>query len=484
VVRPRSARLAIVTSVLALCMLASPATATAARLGTDRVAGVPLAKRAIPAAAAPDVGSAAAVVMTAQGDVVWSRNGDARRAMASTTKLMTALVALEQGALDKRIRVSPAAASTPYGIGLKAGMVLPKRKLLELALVASSNDAAYALGEDAGPGMPAFVKKMNDKATALGLRNTRFVNAHGLDSPGHYSSPSDLARILVADTHFAEFRRDISLLSVSAPGIAPLKATDKLLRVYPGFVGGKTGTTNIAGYSFAGMAKRGGVALVAVVLGAPSTDARFSETARLLDWGFRHTRIREVATKGVSAGTIVVDGTTVPLVQTRSASSLMFDLGGPVKRTLHLREGLAAPVFAGQTVGEMTYTQGAKVLARVPVSVTTGVAPRAVSVGRVPVSDYVDRVVVARSTVATSVPAFDSAQPLDRRVLLPSKVSAPVFAGQRLGEVRYLQRGRVVMAVPVVAAEGVQRPAMLESVGISLLRGWHVFIAGFVPGRG
>lgn len=479
---PGDIRRAIVVLLSSLMIAGSiSAPAMAQILPSDMVGGYPISEGRVRAKSAPNMDVPAGVLMTSDGRVVWSRQGDQRRAMASTTKIMTGLLAIEKGRLDDYVTISAAASKTPYGIGLKAGQKVQVRKLLELALVASSNDAAYALGEHVGGTMPRFVNRMNDRAASLGLRRTHFANAHGLDAPGHYSTAANLASLARVAMKQPEFRRAVSMRSVAMPGGRVLKSTDKLLGVYPGMEGVKTGFTDDAKFSFVGAAKRGDVELYSVVLGAPNNAARFSQTRILLDWGFKHIRTQKLISADEVVGTVPlrVDRSRTVSARPRSAvSARVFDLDGPITRQTVLARRINLPVFRGQWLGEVTMMQGGRALASVRAVSRDAVASRQETVGVVPVSDYLDRSVTARAAMIEEVPEFDSTVPVAPRVELKSEVRAPVSRGDKLGDIVYVQGDREVLRVPVVADSSVEAPEFKESVRISLLRGWRQVFGG------
>lgn len=466
--------------------VASPVPALAQRAGTDIVAGSPLSAHKIARSVAPDIEAAAGILVGGDGRVLWARQPDAQRAMASTTKMMTALVALKHGELDRTVTVSKTASRIPDGAGLVPGERLTRRQLLGLMLVRSANDAAYALGESVGGSMPAFLKMMNDQAAGLGMRHTHYMNPHGLPAAGHYSSAADLATLARVVMSYPEFRRTVAMRSISVPapyghGRAVFGSTDRLLGSYPGLEGGKTGYTDAAGYCFVGVAERRGVTLVAVVLGTDSVEARFTQAAHLLDWGFRHVHARTLAAAGDSAGTVPLAGQPAGELATRiqrSASVSLLDLDGPVARRLEPIARLAAPVFAGQPIGEVTWTQRGRTIARVPVLAAATVTAAGESVGAVPVSDFIDETVGAEVGVATATPAFDVSGTIRRHLALDPGVSAPVAKGQRLGEITYAQNGRVVARVPVVAAAAVGAPGFAQRVATWWTRRLHLLLGG------
>jgi serine-type D-Ala-D-Ala carboxypeptidase (penicillin-binding protein 5/6) len=242
-----------------------------------------------------------AELATATGRPLWGRAENVRRPMASITKVMTALVVIRAGDLDRKIRVSAAipAYVRKYGAGsagLRAGDVLTARQLLEAMMLPSGCDAAYALATAYGPGWPAFVRKMNATARKLGLRSTHFANFDGLPWPTEhstYSTPRDLLTLGLLAMRHAVFRRVVRQRTYYLPATAQHHAylwrtTNLLLGSYAGAIGIKTGWTDGAGYCLLFEARRGGRALIGVVLDATATspDARFTAAARILDWGF------------------------------------------------------------------------------------------------------------------------------------------------------------------------------------------------------
>jgi len=260
--------------VVSFALLGAPSPAVAKRLPTDQIAGLSLASVDPSLTVAPDITAVTGVLVDATGRQLWSRQPTTRRAMASTTKMMTALVVLERSSADEMVTISSAASNVPYATGLIAGERMSVRQLLELALVASSNDAVTALAQHVGGSEGAFVTIMNDRAHELELDETHFANPHGLDRPGHYSSAEDLASLSRTAMLLPEFRRIVTLKSVTLPSYEErparlLKSTDELLGSYAGILGIKTGFTDDAKYSLVSSAERDGVTLTAVILGAP-----------------------------------------------------------------------------------------------------------------------------------------------------------------------------------------------------------------------
>lgn len=402
--------------------------------------------------------------------------------MASITKTMVALLVLEHGTLDEMVTVSKSAAKVPYAHGLRAGEQRSARQLLELAMVASSNDAAHALAEHYGGSVSGFVDRMNDRAAELGLADTRYVNPHGLDAKGHYSTAADLATLNETAMRDPEFRRIVAMRSVELPSYKDRKTrryanTNELLGKYKGLLGGKTGFTDRAGYSLITTAERDGVTITTVVMGTGTNRARFKEADRLLDWGFKHLRRQQVASavETVAAVPVAVNlSRSVDVRFSETTSAVVFDLDGPIVRSLTLPEKIGLPVYEGQVLGRAQLKQSNRVVTEVPLVAAVDIASAAETVGAVPVADYVERSVQARAIDASvAVPAFDASRPIQRTVKLKPHVNAPVQPGDVLGEILYAQDGKKITSVPVVAASGVEAPSVFGQVGIWFVRTWR-----------
>jgi D-alanyl-D-alanine carboxypeptidase len=312
--------------------------------------------------------------------------------MASTTKIMTALVVLDHADFGETITISAAAEAVGDAeIDLRAGQRVSVDTLFEAMLVPSANDAAYALAEYVAGTIPAFAQLMNEKARALGLQHSAFTNPTGLDADGHYTCASDLATLAaVAMTH-ERFAETVALSEVTVEHASGAErtypSTNQLLRNdYEGIVGVKTGHTRAAGWCFVGAAERDGVGLTAVVLGTGSDAARFAEAQALLDWGFEHYALQQVSSAEATAALVPVGDyldVTVPAVVAESVSVPVFDLDGEVTARADVLSSVEAPVVAGQRLGTLTVRQGDRLLAQVPLVAGSGVvAPGAVeSVG-------------------------------------------------------------------------------------------------------
>jgi len=223
------------------------------------------------------------------GQVLYAKNADAGLPMASTTKIMTALLAIKYGRLDDMVTASYAAAtigeSTMY---LRQGEQLPLRDLLYGLMLPSGNDAAIAIAEHVGGSVPAFVAMMNREAALLGMTQTHFATPHGLDAVGHYASARDMARLAMAAMALPVFRQVVSTRSYSIPATAHNDAhsfynINQPIWWYPGTIGLKPGSTGAAGRCAVEWVARGNRALLLVLLGGANlvTDVR-----DLFNWGF------------------------------------------------------------------------------------------------------------------------------------------------------------------------------------------------------
>ena len=295
------ARVLAVAVVLA-AILADPAGSVPAAGAPPAVAGPPALGATAPGVAGQGVVAGPRVVAKAAiladestGQVLFERNAGAARAMASTTKVMTALLALER--LDERRLVVIGPGPPRVGeesLRLRKGERLTVRQLLLGLLVKSANDAGVALAEAVDGSESAFVRRMNRKAAALRLGATHYVTPYGLDRPGHQTSARDLARLWEVAMRRADFRSLVATRAGRIPG-GPLSlrrfvTTNQLLGSYRWTVGGKTGFTNRAGRCLVASASRGGRRLVAVALGSPNA---FADVRALFGYGFsKFVRVR------------------------------------------------------------------------------------------------------------------------------------------------------------------------------------------------
>lgn len=244
---------------------------------------------------AVEVSAAAAVLMDADsGRLLYEKNGEKRMLIASTTKLMTALVALEQGGLQQEITVTGGHMAEGSSMYLRPGEKLTLETLLYGLLLCSGNDAALAVTECMG-GVAPFVARMNEKAAELGMENTHFANPNGLDDEEHYSTAEDMAKLAVAAMDDPVLRRVASTRTARIGG-RTLTNHNKLLSRVEGCVGLKTGYTRAAGRTLVSCAERDGVRLVAVTL---QDGDDWNDHASLYEQGFRVLRPVKAVERGL-----------------------------------------------------------------------------------------------------------------------------------------------------------------------------------------
>ena len=326
--------------------------------------------------------AAAILVEPTSGQVLFEQNAGTPRPVASVTKVMTILLALEalaQGrvSLEDEFTVSQAAA----GMGgsqvlLDVDEVQPFSVLLKSTIVGSANDASVAIAEALYGSEDVFVEHMNERARELGLTDTHFVNCTGLPAEGQQTTARDVAVMTMAMLSYpAYFDFSTVWLDEVDHGdgrITQLTNTNKLIRLYDGCDGGKTGSTNEAGYCISATAERGGMRLIAVVLGADTGSERFDITSEMLDYGFAHYRLYPVAQEGTKVrGELPVtggDSAGVPLVL-GGALTLLVQKGEEqgIQLVPDLPGSVEAPVAAGQEVGGVEVVADGRTVARIPV---------------------------------------------------------------------------------------------------------------------
>jgi D-alanyl-D-alanine carboxypeptidase len=292
--------------------------------------------------------------------------------MASTTKIMTALLVVEQAELDDIVTVPASATIGGTTAGLVAGEQLTVRDLLTALLVGSGNDSAIALAVFVSGSEAAFVEAMNARATELGLRGTRFANPHGLDADGHYSTARDLvvlARVAMKRKLIAEVvdDRSASIPGRDGVGTRNLRSKNALLDLDPFADGIKTGFTDRAGHAIIARSTRRGVgSLYLALLGSSGEQTRAADSKRLLDWGFRQFAFGTLVTGGRPVASVQVLGTggkRVDLVAKRSVS-LPLRVGTPLRRRIIVPRTIEGPVERGQEIGTIELLQGQRVVGK------------------------------------------------------------------------------------------------------------------------
>ncbi|MBQ6390520.1 MAG: D-alanyl-D-alanine carboxypeptidase [Eggerthellaceae bacterium] len=396
--------LIVVSCALLTAMFTPSAKAYAEVRKADIIAGSTVEQRDIPVASCPSVDAEYAVLVDSEGTVLFERNGDTPAQIASITKVMTAIVAIDNAREGTVITVSEKAASIgESSASLAEGDVLDFETALKALLVPSGNDAAQALAETVGaqiiesdPSMgsdpvAAFVAMMNRKATEIGCENTVYENPHGLDD-GEYagnlhSTAKDQAKVAKSAMEYDVIRQIVgagdTTISVERDGKKEdikLESTDGLLEMYDEAIGVKTGVTDLAGPSFMGAANKDNRELYSVVLDSTDEHQRFEDTKNLFMWAYDHVRDLKLANSEVTATTSLggqahdvpviasvshsdwIDETVDATLADPEASISVFDLEGNVSQSITFDE-LHGTIHEGDKVGSVVFKQRNMVVA-------------------------------------------------------------------------------------------------------------------------
>ncbi|MED4343791.1 D-alanyl-D-alanine carboxypeptidase family protein [Heyndrickxia coagulans] len=327
---------------------------------------------------APEAKSAI-LIEQATGKVLYSKNSHEELPPASMTKIMTMLLimeALDKGEIkmDEKVRTSEYAASMGGSqIFLEPGEEMTVKQMLKGIAIGSANDAAVAMAERIGGSEEAFVDKMNERAKALGLKNTHFENVTGLPVKGHYSSAYDMAVMAKqllkhhGITNFTGKYEDY--LREGSDKKFWLVNTNKLVRHYPGVDGLKTGFTNEAKFCLTATAKKNGMRVIAVVFGASSTKVRNAQVSKMLDYAFSQYTSHPLYRKGAVLDQVKVSKGSMRHVQavTSEPVSVLTKKGvklSNLKKNVELKKNVQAPVQKGDEIGTLTVSQDGKVLAK------------------------------------------------------------------------------------------------------------------------
>ena len=341
------------------------------------VAALAVASPAI-AAGPPSVDARSYLVVHGKtGEVLAGRATRAPVAIASITKLMTVLVALEHAKLGDRVFVQASAAGIgESSINLRPGERVTVRDLVEGALIQSANDAAYALAAYVGRGdVGAFVREMNAKARELRLRDTRFVRPDGLDAPGEHSSAADVTRLARIAMRVPEIREVVRRRSDTIAGGRVLHTWNDLLGTFPGLIGVKTGHTGAAGWCEVAAARRPGYTVYATVLGSPSREQRNRDLAALLRWGLSRYRVSSVITQGRTYALAQTAYGRDPLrLVAASRVRRAVRVGRPLVTRVVARAAVSLPVRKGQRLGVVRVYEGRRLVGSRPLVAARSIA--------------------------------------------------------------------------------------------------------------
>ncbi len=322
------------------------------------------------AVAAPEITAPSAVLMEAStGQILYEKNSHDRRPPASVTKVMTMLLTME--AIDSgKIQMEDMVTASEYACGmggsqvyLEPGEQMSVRDMLKAVAVASGNDAAAALGEHIAGSAEAFVGMMNERAKALGMQDTNFVNCNGLDADGHLTSAHDIAlmsRELLTHPTILEFTT--IWMDSLRDGKFGLANTNKLIRFYNGATGLKTGSTGNAKFCVSATARRDNMDLIAVIMGAETSQDRFNDAKKLLDYGFANYAIANnaISSEDLSPVTVHKGAAETLQLEAAGAQSILVEKGkaADVEKRVTLPESVEAPVTKGDKVGEVAFYLG------------------------------------------------------------------------------------------------------------------------------
>lgn len=315
------------------------------------------------------------------GTVLYEKNGDEKLPPASMTKVMTMLLvmeAIEQGQLsmDEKIRTSERAASMGGSqVFLEPGEEMTTKEMLEAIAIASANDASVAVAERIAGSEEAFVKKMNEKAKKLGLKNTLFKNTTGLPAKNHYSSARDMALMSKELLKYDEITKFTgvyeSYLREDTDDKFWLVNTNRLVRFYPGVDGLKTGFTNEAKYCLTATAEKNGMRVIAVVFGAPTSKERNAQVTKMLDYAFGMYETHPKYKRNHALGKVAVSKGSKSTVDALTSESiaLLTKKGEEMKdvnEKVTFKKNLEAPIKRGQEIGEIIFEKDGKVLVKSP----------------------------------------------------------------------------------------------------------------------
>lgn len=320
------------------------------------------------------------------GKVILEKDKDTRRSPASVTKIMTLLLIfdrMEEGALKAEDLVTTSAYAKSMGgsqVFLEEGETQTVETMIKCIVIASGNDASVAMAEHIFGSEAEFVKKMNERARGLGMKNTNFEDCCGLtDSDNHYTTPYDIA--LMSRELITKYPKVLEYSSVWMDTITHttrqgtkefgLSNTNRLIRTYEGCVGLKTGSTSKAKFCLSAVARRKGITMIAVIMAAPDSKTRVRETSALLDYGFSRCSLYKDENPGKLPVLSVKKGVKKQVSLTYGDTFRHLSTDGTVTeapdKKLALPESVEAPVKKGEKAGELIYSQNGKELGRIPV---------------------------------------------------------------------------------------------------------------------
>ncbi len=345
--------------------------------------------------AIPSISAKSAVAIEAStGRIIYEKDANVKMPMASTTKIMTAIVALEQNLLTDTVVVSNNAAWTGgSSVDLKKDDEIELSELMYGLMLNSGNDAAVAIAEHTSGTVEEFAKLMNEKAKEIGALNTNFVTPHGLDSPKHYSTAYDMAIIAKYALNNLTIRKLVSTshytMNFKNGKTKQLSNTNPLLSFYEGANGVKTGYTGLAGKCLVASAKRNDLEIIAVLLGDPSSKARINDSVKILDYCFNNYKLYDLKELYPLNFSIVLKKGTKTNIKPIYESSFILPLTESEKNNLGVRkiikENIIAPIEINEPLGTIQFIIGNDVIGEINI-----LAPYTIE--RLSVLDYVKKI--------------------------------------------------------------------------------------------
>lgn len=329
-----------------------------------------------------DINAKSALLMDYEtGTILYEKNIHEKLPMASITKIMTVLLALEaveEGRLnlDEEVSISEYAASMGGSqVFLYPGEKIPVSALLKSIIVASANDASVAIAEKISGTHETFVKKMNQRAAELGMKNTNFVNCTGLPAENHYSTAYDISlmsRELLKHPIFFKWSTIWLDNLVESKNNTELTNTNRLVRFYDGCDGIKTGSTSEALFCISATAKRGNLRLISIVMAAPTSNVRFAEAAKLLDYGFaNYDSVPIIKKDQIVEKDIEISGGKERLINGIAAKDFTVLLGKEEPKSFDIKTELQSPIKApidkGQKIGTLSIEKDGKVIGTIDI---------------------------------------------------------------------------------------------------------------------
>ena len=341
----------------------------------------PLEKESVPVSSAADLqitSKSAILVEETTGEIIFEQNSHEKLSPASVTKIMSLILimeAIERGDLTLETVITTSEHANSMGgsqIWLKVGEKMSVDDLLKATVIASANDATVALAEAVSGSEESFVALMNERAKSLGMNDTTFKNATGLDAEGHLTSAYDIA-LMSRELLKYDLIKTYSTVWMDTlrGGASELVNTNKLVRFYEGATGLKTGTTSKAGYCLSASATRDGLSLIAVVMDAPSSKVRFNEARTLLSFGFANYTFMEFEVPEEELTPIKINKGAAQYIIPKAESTAKFLIPkiekDNITHTTELRNELAAPIEKGTQVGITRIMLGDKEIATVKI---------------------------------------------------------------------------------------------------------------------